>query len=143
MKDCVFCKIIRGELPASKVYEDETTLAFLDIHPVNLGHTLVIPKNPDVRNIFDIPAEDWLAMTEVVHKLAAGIEKAMEADGVNILMNNRSHAGQVVDHPHIHIIPRFKGDGQNKWSHRDYKDGEAAEVLSKIKTVLRQGSGLF
>lgn len=136
MKDCVFCKIIRGELPASKVYEDEKTLAFLDIHPVSTGHTLVIPKNDEVRNIFDVSKEDWLAMTTVVHTLAAAIERAMGADGVNIMMNNREHAGQVVDHPHIHIIPRFKGDGLSHWLHGTYKEGEAAATLEKIRAEL-------
>jgi histidine triad (HIT) family protein len=137
MKDCVFCKIIRGDLPSSKVYEDDRTLAFLDIHPVSKGHTLVIPKNNSVRNIFDISADDWVAMTAVVHTLASAIERAMSADGVNIMMNNREYAGQVVDHPHIHIIPRFKGDGLSHWKHGSYKDGEVAEVLKKIHAEIR------
>lgn len=139
MSDCVFCKIIDGELPASKVYEDDTVLAFLDIHPIHPGHTLVIPKNKNVRNIFDVPLTDWQAMTAVAHRLAGVIENAMKADGVNILMNNRSHAGQVVDHPHIHVIPRFKGDGriQNLWHSSAYKDGEMADVHKKILSELQ------
>ena len=136
MKGCVFCRIIAGELPSHTVYEDERTLAILDINPVNPGHTLVIPKNPDVRNIFDIPQDDWLAMTAVVHKVAAAVEKATGADGVNIIMNNREHAGQVVEHPHIHVIPRFKGDGLRQWPHKTYKEGEAEEVQTKIKSIL-------
>jgi histidine triad (HIT) family protein len=138
MQDCVFCKIIRDELPSSKIYEDDRTLAFLDIHPVNPGHTLVIPKNAAVRNIFDIPTDDWLAMTTVVHTLASAIESALSADGVNIMMNNREHAGQVVDHPHIHIIPRFKGDGLTHWTHREYAHGEATTVQTKIIAALGQ-----
>lgn len=130
--DCVFCKIVRGELPCFKVHEDERTLAFLDIHPVNPGHTLVIPKARDTRNIFDVSAEDWRATTETARKVAQRIEKAVGADGVNVIMNNRSNAGQVVDHPHIHIIPRFKGDGLTHWKHASYKKGEAEEVLAKI-----------
>lgn len=136
MSETVFSKIIRGELPAHKIYEDDKVLAFLDIHPVNPGHTLVIPKNTETRNIFDIPAEDWLAMTTVVHQLAAAIEKATGADGVNIMMNNRESAGQVIDHPHIHIIPRFKNDGLKAWHHAAYKDDEAAEMLRKIRERL-------
>lgn len=132
MKGCVFCKIVAGELPCYKLYEDEKVLAFLDIHPVNPGHTLVIPKNPDTRNIFDIPKEDWLAMTAAVHHLSRAIEEAVHADGINIVMNNREHANQVVDHPHIHIIPRFKGDGHKGWPHSDYEDGEAEAVQEKI-----------
>jgi histidine triad (HIT) family protein len=137
MQDCVFCKIIKGELPSSKVYEDDTVLAFLDIHPTSPGHTLVIPKNTEVRNIFDVSAEDWAAMTAVVHTLAPVIELALGADGINLMMNNREHAGQVVDHPHIHIIPRFKGDGLLPWKHSAYKEGEAAEVHKKILNALK------
>jgi histidine triad (HIT) family protein len=137
MSETVFSKIIRGELPAFKIYEDDDVLAFLDIHPVNRGHTLVIPKNTDARNIFDLPTKDWLAMTRVVHVLATAVEKALDADGVNILMNNRSTAGQAVDHPHIHIIPRFKGDGHEIWKHGAYKEGEAEVMLQKIRETLQ------
>ncbi|KKW19609.1 MAG: Histidine triad (HIT) protein [Parcubacteria group bacterium GW2011_GWA2_51_10] len=136
MRGCIFCKIVAGELPSYKVYEDERTLAFLDINPINPGHTLVIPKNPDVRNIFDIPKRDWVAMMEVVHELAAAVEKALDADGVNIMMNNREHAGQVVDHPHIHIIPRFKGDGLQLWPHKKYKPGEEGIMQKRIQQAL-------
>jgi len=124
-------------MPAHKVYEDEKTLAFLDIHPVNPGHTLVIPKASDSRNIFDVSSEDWIAATETARKVAHAVEKAMRADGVNILMNNRPHAGQVIDHPHIHVIPRFKGDGLQPWKHNDYKEGEAETVKGKILGAMR------
>lgn len=137
MKDCVFCKIIRDELPSSRIYEDDKVLAILDINPVSTGHALVIPKNTTVRNIFDIPADDWAAMTAVVHRLSSAIERAVGADGVNILMNNREHAGQVVDHPHIHIVPRYKGDGLRLWPHGSYKDGQAADVLKRILETLK------
>lgn len=136
MKGCVFCKIIAGELPSSKIYEDERTLAILDINPISAGHTLVLPKSSEVKNIFDISKEDWLAMTGLVHRLAAAVERAMGADGVNIVMNNREHAGQVIDHPHIHIIPRFQGDGLRQWPHKKYEEGEAEEVQKKIQSAL-------
>ncbi len=131
--DCVFCKIVRGELPSFKVYEDEKTLAFLDIHPVNPGHTLVIPKAENTQNIFDVSPEDWLATTETARKVAHAVEKAMLADGVNIMMNNRSNAGQVIHHPHIHVIPRYKGDGLTQWKHKDYKEGEAETHQERIR----------
>ncbi len=136
MSETVFSKIIRGELPSHTVYEDEHVLAFLDIHPVSPGHTLVIPKNTDAHTIFDISESDWLAVTKVVRMLASAIEKATDADGINLMMNNREHAGQVVDHPHIHIIPRFKGDTHPQWSHKTYKEGEDIEVREKIKKAL-------
>ena len=135
--DCIFCKIVAGELPSFKVYEDAETLAFLDIRPVNSGHTLVVPKNHSV-NIFDVPEKDWTAVTTVVHRLARGIEKAVAADGININMNNREHAGQIVDHVHVHIIPRFKGDGFRLWPQMPYKEGEAAKVQEKIKAQITQ-----
>jgi histidine triad (HIT) family protein len=135
MPDCIFCKIVRGELPSFKVYEDETTLAFLDIRPVNAGHTLVVPK-AHAHNIFDIAAQDWLAVSDVVRTLAIAIEKGVNADGVNIAMNNREHAGQVVDHPHVHIIPRFKGDGLKLMPQRQYEPQEAETTLAKIRAAL-------
>jgi len=135
MPDCIFCKIVRGELPSYKVYEDEKTLAFLDIRPINAGHTLVVPKAHS-KNIFDISSEDWQRVAEVVRNLANTIEKAILADGINIAMNNREHAGQVVDHAHVHIIPRFKGDGFKLWAQRPYKDGEAESTLAKIRAAL-------
>lgn len=132
---CIFCKIVAGELPSFKVYEDDAVLAFLDINPVNAGHTLVIPKKHS-QNIFDIEAKDWAAVTEVVRKVSIAIEKGMGADGVNLAMNNREHAGQVVGHPHMHIIPRFKGDGLKLMPHRQYKEGEADASLQKIRAIL-------
>ena len=133
--ECIFCKIIRSELPSYKVYEDDKTIAFLDIRPVNAGHTLVVPKRHS-HNIFDVAPEDWAAVAEVVRKLSIAIEKGVGADGVNIAMNNREHAGQVVDHPHVHIIPRFKGDGLKLMPQREYKENEAEESAGKIRAAL-------
>jgi len=135
MPDCIFCKIVRGELPSYKVYEDDKTIAFLDIHPVNAGHTLVVPK-AHATNIFDILKEDWGAVAETVRVLSIAIEKGVGADGINIAMNNREHAGQVVDHPHVHIIPRFKGDGLKLMPQRTYKEKEAEATAEKIRGAL-------
>lgn len=135
MTDCIFCKIVHGELPAFKIYEDESILAFLDIHPVQAGHTLVVPKAHS-KNIFDISKEDWAAVCEGARLVAIAIEKGIGADGVNIAMNNREHAGQVVHHPHVHVIPRFKGDGLKLMPQRSYNMGEAEEVQKKIRGAL-------
>ena len=132
MSDCLFCKIIRGEIPSFKVYEDEKTLAFLDISPVNPGHTLVIPKNPS-KNIFDISEEDWVSVGKAVRTLASAVEKAVGADGININMNNRPDAGQLVDHTHVHLIPRKKGDGLKLWPQKPYPEGEAESIVEKIR----------
>ena len=135
MPDCIFCKIVRGELPSYKVYGDDSVLAFLDIHPINPGHVLVIPKQ-HAMNIFDISAESWVHVQEVARKIAIALEQATSADGVNIMMNNREHAGQVVDHAHVHLIPRFKNDGLKLWPHKEYKEGEANETAEKIRKAL-------
>ncbi len=133
--DCIFCKIVAGEIPSHKVYESDSVLAFLDIHPVNPGHTLVIPKK-HASNIFEISSEDWASVSEAVHKLAGSIKSATTADGVNISMSNGEHAGQTVHHAHLHIIPRFKGDGFTHWAQGSYRDGEAVAVLEKIRSAL-------
>jgi histidine triad (HIT) family protein len=135
MPDCIFCKIVRGELPSYKVYEDENVLAFLDIHPVSPGHVLIVPKE-HATNIFDISSENWGRVQEVARKIAIALEKATGADGVNLMMNNREHAGQVVDHAHVHLIPRFRGDGLKLWPHKEYKEGEAEAAAEKIRRSL-------
>ena len=132
---CLFCKIVRGELPSYKVYENDRVMAFLDIYPVNAGHTLVVPKKHSA-NIFDITAEDWAAVAEAVRILSRIVEHAVNADGVNIAMNNREHAGQIIHHPHVHIIPRFKNDGLKLMPQRKYLTGEAERIGEKIKETL-------
>ena len=134
--DCLFCKIIAGEIPCTKVYEDDKVLAFLDIHPVNIGHTLVIPKAHHV-NLYDTEDATLAHMMTVTKKLSIAIKSALSADGINIEMNNESGAGQLIFHTHLHIIPRFSGDGLKHWpSARGYNEGEAHEVAQKIKDSL-------
>lgn len=104
----VFAKILRGELPAQKVHEDEHTLAFMDIMPRGDGHVLVIPKTP-ARNILDVPSEALGPLFETVQKVARAAKAAFGADGLTIQQFNESAGGQVVFHLHVHIIPRFDG----------------------------------
>ncbi|MGH7141472.1 MAG: HIT family protein [Minisyncoccia bacterium] len=134
--DCLFCKIAAGEIPSYKIFENDATLAFLDIHPVNPGHTLVIPKK-HFYNLLDIEADDWRAVAETTRKISRTVHDALDADGINLQMNNREHAGQVVNHPHVHIIPRFRGDGLRHWPGKSYKEGEVEEVLAKIRSALK------
>ena len=103
-----FAKILRGEFPCHKVYEDEHVLAFLDIMPRSPGHTLVIPKAP-ARNILDIKMEDYLHVARATHKIAAAAKKAFNADGVTIQQFNEPAGGQVVFHLHVHVMPRQDG----------------------------------
>jgi histidine triad (HIT) family protein len=106
--DNIFAKILRGELPAFKVYEDDKTFAFLDIMPRCPGHTLVIPKAP-ARNVFDIAPEDFAAVARTSQKLAIAIKKAFAADGITLAQANERAGGQVVFHLHVHIMPRHDG----------------------------------
>lgn len=108
--DCIFCKIISGEIPCSKVYEDELFIAFLDISPIRKGHTLVVPKK-HFDNIFDTPEEEAAEIYKVAAKVATAVKEATKSSGVNIIQNNGTDAGQEVFHSHLHIIPRAKGDG--------------------------------
>jgi len=135
MDTCIFCKIVAGSIPSTRIYEDARSLAFLDIGPVAPGHTLVVPKIHST-NIFDIAPQDWYAATETARTVAIALDKALGADGVNVMMNNREHAGQTVHHPHIHLIPRFKGDGFTLWPHGSYEDGEAELIAKKVRDEL-------
>jgi histidine triad (HIT) family protein len=135
MDTCIFCKIVKGEIPSTKLYEDDQVLSFLDIAPVNIGHALVIPKE-HFENILETPEDIMAHMMRVVKKISHGLE-ALNPDGININMNNKSAAGQVVFHSHIHVIPRYTGDGFGMWhGKRGYKDGEKDEVAEKIIRAL-------
>ncbi|KKW30031.1 MAG: Histidine triad (HIT) protein [Candidatus Uhrbacteria bacterium GW2011_GWD2_52_7] len=108
MTNCLFCKIIAGDIPALKVFEDEKTFAFLDIGPVSKGHTLVVPK-VHAENLSVGTHEDAGALMEAIHHLAPRIMKALGAQGYNLGMNHGEVAGQEVMHTHVHIMPRFAG----------------------------------
>ena len=134
--NCIFCKIIAGQIPCTKIYEDDQVLAFLDVHPVSEGHTLVVLKEHTSR----VDSTEPLAMArigEMLPKLTASIQDAMEADGYNVLCNNGVSAGQVVEHMHLHIIPRKANDGVIKqWPAFQYPDGRAAVIAEKIRKNL-------
>lgn len=134
MKDCLFCKIISGELPSQKVYEDADTYAFLDIHPINFGHTLVVPKR-HAENIHDIPSKDFCALMETARKLSGVIKEATGAEGINIGINNGSVAGQIIFHLHVHIIPRLPDDGHRHWHGKDYPGDEIKVTAAKIRQL--------
>ncbi len=110
MSDCIFCKIVRGEIPAHKVYEDEHVVAFLDIYPINPGHTLIVPKQHYER-LEDVPEEVLAAMMRAAARLAPAILRATGAQGYNLVVNVGRVAGQEIMHVHLHVIPRREGDG--------------------------------
>jgi len=137
MKDCIFCKIAKKEIQQDPIYENERTIAFLDIHPATEqgGHTLVIPKK-HYEEFTDISKEDREALIETVQKITKALMKF--GKGVNVLLNNGKTAGQYVMHTHFHVIPRFEEDGilTEKWKTNKYKDGEAERIVKKIKSFL-------
>lgn len=106
MSDCIFCQIVSGQIPSSKVYEDEEVLAFLDITQVTKGHTLVIPKK-HYRNMLEMDAEAASSLFARVPKIAKQLQEKLGASGVNIINNNEEAAGQTVFHTHVHLLPRF------------------------------------
>lgn len=133
MRECIFCKIIAGEIPSAKIYEDSNFYAFLDIGPVHKGHALVIPKT-HVENILEIDEESGKNYMSIISKVARGVVAATEADGCNIVSNIGAAAGQQVFHAHVHIIPRFEGDGLRHWPKDDtYNEGEMDDFADKIK----------
>lgn len=134
-KDCVFCKIIAGEIPSAVVYEDELFRAILDVSPAARGHVIILPKNhtPD---IYDLPEEEASGIMIVAKRIACALKKTYRCDGVNILQNNGEAAGQTVFHLHVHVIPRFKDDTVNiKWKQGDMPDDLAA-IADEIRANL-------
>lgn len=135
-KDCLFCKIIRGEVSSYTVFENDDVKAFLDISQVNPGHTLMIPKKHIV-NLFDYTNADAQKYLQYIPEIAKAIKKAFpNVTGMNISTNNGESAGQVVMHSHIHFIPRFEGDGLHLMTRNnadDYDETKYEEVAEKIK----------
>ncbi len=110
MSDCLFCRIVAGEIPATRVHEDERTIAFMDINPVTRGHLLVIPRAHS-RDLLDIEPADLAATAQAAQLLAGKAVRALDADGVNVVNNCGAAAGQTVFHFHLHVVPRTAGDG--------------------------------
>ncbi|MEK7076814.1 MAG: HIT family protein [Patescibacteria group bacterium] len=135
MEDTIFAKIIRREIPADIVYEDEYTIAFLDVKPINSGHTLVAPKK-FVRNIFDADEKTFIAVMRTAKKISIALRETLDAEGVNIGINNESAAGQIVFHFHVHVIPRFMNDGYEHWHGAFYPSGESEKIASKLRAAL-------
>jgi histidine triad (HIT) family protein len=135
MTDCVFCKIRDGQIPSLKIYEDDRTLAFMDINPVSHGHCLVIPK-AHAATLFDAEVEDLEAVIAAAQQVARAIREALTPDGLNMLQANGAAAFQSVPHFHVHLIPRWANDGKGfDWKlvpgHRDQimKAGERIRAL--------------
>lgn len=132
MAETVFQKIIKGEIPSVKIHEDRECIAILDISPVEKGHALVISKEP-YPTFQECPAETLSHMMEIAKKVAAKQKEVLGNQGTNILINNGKASGQEVPHLHIHVIPRFAGDGQKfGFTKQSYQDGEAAALGARL-----------
>lgn len=137
MEDCIFCKIVKGEIPATKIYEDKHLLAFLDIMPINPGHVLVIPKT-HFESFTETPDEILKELISVAKKIAPAVMTATGAPAFNLTLNNGKESGQVVPHVHFHIIPRLPNDGYELWQGGGYKDEEEKNhIAASIKDALK------
>jgi histidine triad (HIT) family protein len=137
--DCIFCAIAAGEQPAHVVYEGDDAVAFLDANPLARGHTLVVPRDHHER-IQDTPAETARALFSAVHELVPTVEAAVDADATNVGFNNGPVAGQVVDHVHCHVVPRFEGDGGRPIhavaaSQENLSDEELAAIAEDVRAA--------
>ncbi len=133
---CIFCKIAGREVPSKTLYEDEFALAILDVFPSAKGHCLVMPKK-HYPTLLDIPESELGQVARIVQKIGAAAMKATQADGFNVLQNNREAAGQVIHHLHFHIIPRFSGDGlKMQMGSRKAEEEELAEWEKMIRKHL-------
>lgn len=133
MDNCVFCKIAKWETPSQRVYEDDKYIAFLDINPVNFGHTLVIPRE-HYANFLETPDDVLAEMSALAKKIAPAILEAMSSPAFNVSFNVGSEAGQAVHHVHLHIIPRYADDGHKAWTGRNrYGEGEMGATAKNIK----------
>jgi histidine triad (HIT) family protein len=138
MEECVFCRIAAGRIPAVKVLETQEVMAFLDIGPVSDGHTLVIPKRHCCR-LDECPPQTLSELAAVLSRAAGAVQRAMKADGYNVLCNNGRAAGQIVEHLHFHIIPRKQGDGLfRNWPSFQYPPGKAEELAGQIRKELEK-----
>jgi len=132
MDNCIFCMIVNGDIPSTKLYEDEDFIVIMDIGPANKGHAILIAKE-HAANLFEMKEETLAKVLPVVKKVGGAIMKTLGCDGMNILQNNGKASGQTVFHYHMHMIPRYDNDTVNvNWPTQSYADGEAAELAKKI-----------
>jgi len=137
MNDCIFCKIVKDDVPCNKVYEDKDFLAFLDISPCSKGHTLIIPKK-HFETILDTNDEILKDFIILIKKISKVIYEGLKCEGFNIIMNQFKASGQIVPHLHAHIIPRFSDDGLRAWPHKKYdSEDEEKEIQERITRLLK------
>jgi histidine triad (HIT) family protein len=135
-ENCVFCKIVAGQIPSTRVYEDEHTLAFMDIGHVNPGHTLVTAKK-HAANLYELDEAQAAALARVNLKIAHAIRKAFNPEGLSVYQANGKPAGQTVFHYHVHLLPRYAGDGMDLiWPVKNPAREKLEEYAAKIRATL-------
>lgn len=133
MNDCIFCKIANGEIPAATLYEDEDFRVILDLGPASKGHALILPKT-HAANLYELPEELAGKAMILAKKMAVKLTDALQCDGLNVVQNNGEAAGQTVHHFHMHLIPRYEGDGVGiTWKPGELSDEDREEILTKTK----------
>ena len=135
--DCIFCKIVAGEIPSVKVLDEDKVFAFMDINPSSRGHMLVVPKN-HAENIFEISEADLSAVMGAVKRCAVAVKKALGAEGITVLQLNGKASDQVVPHLHVHIMPRWEGDGLtvSNWEMKAGDIDELQDIAKRVKEHL-------
>lgn len=132
--DCIFCKIAAGEIPSKTIYEDEEFRVIMDISPATKGHALILPKE-HYPNLYEIPEEVAADAMKLAKKMAKKMTDALQCDGFNLVQNNGEVAGQTVFHFHMHLIPRYKNDGNEDricWNHLELGEKELEEIHQKL-----------
>ena len=132
--DCIFCKIIADEIPSQTIYEDENFKVILDVSPATKGHALILPKD-HFANLYELPEEKAADAIRLAKKMMAVMTDKLACDGFNLVQNNGEVAGQTVFHFHMHLIPRYKGDGnQDKicWNHLELSQEELEDICQKL-----------
>lgn len=135
-KPCVFCDILNKNAPAAFVHRDESVAAIMDIHPINPGHVLVMPRR-HYHHILEMSTEAVAELYSTVHRVAAAVHKAIQADGLNVGQNNGASAAQIVPHVHVHVVPRFYGDSSDgRWPRR--KEASMKELQTVADRIQRR-----
>ncbi|GBD86437.1 HIT-like protein [bacterium BMS3Abin03] len=140
--ECIFCNIVNHNAEAEIIFEDDEIIAFLDIQPINYGHTLVVPKK-HYDNFLTVPQEELSRVIKTVQYIAGAVKRSVKADGFNVISNNGESAGQTVYHFHFHIIPRFADDFTFKPRFKNYTDEGIKEYADKIRSVLSKYKDIY
>lgn len=133
-ENCIFCKILNGDIPSRTIFEDEAFQVIMDVEPATKGHCLILPKN-HYANLFEMPDEVAAKVLPIAKKVATHLKDTLQCDGINLVQNNGEAAGQTVHHFHMHVIPRYEG-GNTKdvtWSHSEFRAEELDAIRDQIK----------